>query len=96
MPTGGRSRSRSGANYQATGGTPPSKVQIRVEGVHVRCPPDEVERVRKLVLLADDRGQIPAREMVLLFAWHPERHRSTALSRALGWIGADIIETAEP
>lgn len=95
MPTGGRARSQSGANYQAVGGAPASKVLLRIEEICVRCPPDEVERARKLVLFADTKGEIPAREMVLLFAWQPERHRSTALSRALGWIGAEIVETAE-
>jgi hypothetical protein len=96
MPTGGRSRSRSGSNYQAVGGAPASKVLIRIDELCVLCPPDEVERARKLVLLADHKGQIPAREMVLLFAWHPERHQSTTLSRALGWLGAEIVEMAEP
>ncbi|UQA57168.1 hypothetical protein [Polyangium aurulentum] len=93
MPTGGRPRSRSGANHEAMGGAPASKVVIRINELCVRCPPDEVERARKLVLLADRRGQIPAREMVLLFAWHPERHQSTTLARALGWLGAEIVET---
>jgi len=92
MAAGGRSRSRLGANHQAMGDTPTSKVLVYARGLCVRCPPDEVERARKLVLLADDRGEIPAREMVLLFAWHPERHRSTALGRALAWLGAEIVE----
>jgi hypothetical protein len=71
-------------------------VLIHIKAICVRCPPDEVERARKLVLLADDKGEIPARELVLLFAWQPERHQSTALSRALGWVGAEIVEMAEP
>jgi len=92
MPTSGRSRSRSGANHPAIGGTPAPKVQMYINGLCVRCPPDEVDRARKLVLLADGKGEIPARELVLLFAWHPERHRSTSLWRALEWLGAEIVE----
>jgi len=96
MSTGGRPRSRSGADFEPVGSAPASKVLIRINELSVRCPPDEVERARRLVLLAGRKGEIPAREMVLLFAWHPERHQSTPLSRALGWLGAEIVETGEP
>ncbi|MDI3291125.1 hypothetical protein [Polyangium sp. 15x6] len=67
---------------------------VQIEGLTVRCPDDEVERVRSLILAAGGTGAVPAKVLVLLFSWHPERHRTTSLATALGWLGAEIVEKA--
>ncbi|MDI1482480.1 hypothetical protein [Polyangium sp. y55x31] len=67
---------------------------VQIDGLTVRCPADEVERVRSLVRAADGTGHVPAKVLVLLFSWHPERHRTTSLATALGWLGAEIIDAA--
>ncbi|MRG96149.1 hypothetical protein GF068_30135 [Polyangium spumosum] len=64
---------------------------VQIDGLTVRCPEDEVERVRSLVRAADGTGEVPAKVLVLLFSWHRERHRTTSLTTALGWLGAEIV-----
>ncbi|MDI1444169.1 hypothetical protein [Polyangium sp. 6x1] len=68
-------------------------VLVQIDGLTVRCPEDEVERVRSLLRAAGATGEVPGKVLVLLFSWHRERHRTTPLATALGWLGAEIVET---
>ncbi|TKC98903.1 MULTISPECIES: hypothetical protein [Polyangium] len=67
-------------------------VLVQIDGLTVRCPEDEVERVRSLIRAVDKSGEVSGKALVLLFSWHRERHRTTPLTTALGWLGAEIVE----
>ena len=67
-------------------------VLVEIDGLTVRCPQDEVDRVRSLVRAAEGTGEVPGKVLVLLFSWHRERHRTTPLATALGWLGATVVE----